>query len=468
MGCTVSSPDNQQLNNDSLSNGEADPFLNSKKANDIIDQQLMMNYKKERTQIKLLLLGTGESGKSTVLKQLQLLHHGGFSHKERTQYTQVIWADAIQSMKILIVQARRLGIELQCDDPIKYPQLFQCKKTVLNAKALDMIDAQKAGGSDFMNEYVLKYSERSEKKRQNKSTGKIHSFIAEDKTEAISEAEKEEDDADDDDEEDNDDNTFGDSKHETSSSGLGRNTMDENTYQQKRTVLANAIKTLWEQDLGIQQCFDRSNEFQLEGSAEYYFENIKNFSRIDYLASDVDILKGRIKTSGITETNFQINSREFKVLDAGGQRSERRKWIHCFEGITCVLFVVAVSEYDQMLFEDEKVNRMHESLLLFDRLCNSQWFSNTPFIIFFNKIDIFQEKIGKSPIRKYFPEYQGGSNDVNQGIKYFESLFASINRTNRPVYMHRTCATDTKSMKFILNAVTDLIIQQNLKKSGLF
>jgi len=156
------------------------------------------------------------------------------------------------------------------------------------------------------------------------------------------------------------------------------------------------------------------------------------------------------------------------VLDAGGQRSERRKWIHCFEGITCVLFVVAVSEYDQNLFEDEKVNRMHESLLLFDKLCNSQWFANTPFIIFFNKIDKFQDKIGRSPIRKHFPEYKGATNDVDQGLKYFESLFASINRSNRPIYMHRTCATDTKSMKFILNAVTDLIIQQNLKKSGLF
>lgn len=93
------------------------------------------------------------------------------------QYTQVIWVDAIQSMKILIVQARRLGIELQCDDPIKYPELFKHKKIVLASKALDMIDANKAGGSDFINEYVLKYSERSEKKRTNNSTGKIQSYI---------------------------------------------------------------------------------------------------------------------------------------------------------------------------------------------------------------------------------------------------------------------------------------------------
>ncbi|KAF0271526.1 hypothetical protein FOG51_02907 [Hanseniaspora uvarum] len=455
MGCVASAPEGT-FNQGYSGRGEQDPFLSSQKANDLIEQQLMMNYKKDRNQIKLLLLGTGESGKSTVLKQLQVLHHGGFSHQERMQYTQVIWVDAIQSMKILIVQARRLGIELQCDDPIKHPELFKHKKIVLASKALDMIDANKAGGSDFINEYVLKYSERSEKKRMTNSTGKIQSYIESDGDDDLSNGAK----TDSEDEKQNNSAYM--------SSRIGGSTMDQESYQQQRTILARSIKYLWENDIGIQQCFTRSNEFQLEGSAEYYFENIMNFSRIDYQATDMDILKGRVKTSGITETKFQINDREFKVLDAGGQRSERRKWIHCFEGITCVLFVVAVSEYDQNLFEDEKVNRMHESLLLFDKLCNSQWFANTPFIIFFNKIDKFQDKIGRSPIRKHFPEYKGATNDVDQGLKYFESLFASINRSNRPIYMHRTCATDTKSMKFILNAVTDLIIQQNLKKSGLF
>ncbi|XBW36749.1 hypothetical protein QEN19_002326 [Hanseniaspora menglaensis] len=453
MGCTSSSLVNQEYGNEMHNDQISDPFLIYKKNDNLIDQQLSMRYKKEKNQIKLLLLGAGESGKSTVLKQLQLLHHGGFTHKERSQYTQVIWTDAIQAMKILIVQTRRLCIDLDCDDPINFPELFDCKKVVLGSKALDMIDAQKAGGLEFLNEYVLKYSEKSERKRKSKSTGKIHSFIT-DKQDDLDSKDNEYD--------------FSDSNSEHIISPNSGNSMDEISYQQRRLALAKAIKTLWQQDRGIQQSLDRANEFQLEGSAEYYFENIINFARIDYLASDTDILKGRIKTSGITETDFQINSMEFKVLDAGGQRSERRKWIHCFEGITCVLFVVAVSEYDQMLFEDERVNRMHESLLLFDKLCNSQWFANTPFIIFFNKIDIFKEKIGKSPIRKYFPDYQGPSNDVDQGVKYFETLFGSINRSNRPVYMHRTCATDTKSMKFILNAVTDLIIQQNLKKSGLF
>jgi hypothetical protein len=41
------------------------------------------------------------------------------------------------------------------------------------------------------------------------------------------------------------------------------------------------------------------------------------------------------------------------MIDVGGQRTERKKWIHLFENVTCVLFLVAISEYDQALVEDE-------------------------------------------------------------------------------------------------------------------
>lgn len=126
-----------------------------------------------------------------------------------------------------------------------------------------------------------------------------------------------------------------------------------------------------------------------------------------------------------------------------------------------------MSEYDQMLFEDERVNRMHESIMLFDTLLNSKWFKDTPFILFLNKIDLFEEKVKSMPIRKYFPDYQGRVGDAEAGLKYFEKIFLSLNKTNKPIYVKRTCATDTQTMKFVLSAVTDLIIQQNLKKSGI-
>jgi GTPase SAR1 family protein len=62
-----------------------------------------------------------------------------------------------------------------------------------------------------------------------------------------------------------------------------------------------------------------------------------------------------VKTTGIVETNFTYKRLNIKLLDVGGQRSERKKWIHCFEGVTAILFCVALSEYDLFLAEDNEI-----------------------------------------------------------------------------------------------------------------
>ena len=49
------------------------------------------------------------------------------------------------------------------------------------------------------------------------------------------------------------------------------------------------------------------------------------------------------------------------MFDVGGQRSERKKWIHCFEGVTAIIFCVALSAYDLVLAEDEEMVRGPEA-----------------------------------------------------------------------------------------------------------
>ncbi|VDQ17466.1 unnamed protein product [Trichobilharzia regenti] len=107
--------------------------------------------------------------------------------------------------------------------------------------------------------------------------------------------------------------------------------------------------------------------------------------------------------------------------------------MHCFEGVTAILFIVAMSEYDLKLAEDQTTNRMHESLQLFDSICNSQWFVETSIILFLNKKDLFAEKIARSPLTVCFPEY-----------------------------------TDNNNIRVVFDAVIDVIIKSNLKDCGLF
>jgi len=106
----------------------------------------------------------------------------------------------------------------------------------------------------------------------------------------------------------------------------------------------------------------------------------------------------RVQTTGIHEHEFSIDNNIFRIVDVGGQRSERKKWIRCFEGVTCVVFVAAISTYDQVLFEDSETNRLHEALNLFEEVSNAEWFTKTSMILFLNKSDLYAKKIKKVPI----------------------------------------------------------------------
>eukprot|EP00835_Amoeboradix_gromovi_P002529 NODE_145_length_17646_cov_0.204536.p12 type:complete len:140 gc:universal NODE_145_length_17646_cov_0.204536:5335-4916(-) len=134
------------------------------------------------------------------------------------------------------------------------------------------------------------------------------------------------------------------------------------------------------------------------------------------------------------------------MFDVGGQRSERRKWIHCFEGVTMVIFVTSLSEYDQTLLEDARVNRMEESISLFDSVVNSRWFSRASMVVLLNKIDIFKEKLTIIPLKKFHPDFEGGE-DPSLACKYVMSKFSVVNRAKLKIYPHVTCACDTKNIK---------------------
>jgi len=78
-------------------------------------------------------------------------------------------------------------------------------------------------------------------------------------------------------------------------------------------------------------------------------------SLLSYLPTDQDILRSRVKTTGITEMTSKVRELMYKLFDVGGQQSEWKKWIHCFVNVTALVFLVSLSKCDQMLYEDESV-----------------------------------------------------------------------------------------------------------------
>uniref|UniRef100_A0A914VZD8 Uncharacterized protein n=1 Tax=Plectus sambesii TaxID=2011161 RepID=A0A914VZD8_9BILA len=156
-----------------------------------------------------------------------------------------------------------------------------------------------------------------------------------------------------------------------------------------------------------------------------------------------------------------------RVFDVGGQRSERRKWIHIFDDVNAIIFVCALSEYDQMLMEDDKTNRMHESLTLFTQVSNSELFgAKTAVMLFLNKKDLFAEKIKITPLTKTFPEYTGLSMYA-PAADFIQARFESVcQRRDRTLYVHRTCATDTNQVQLVLDGVMDMILSDIVEKLG--
>lgn len=342
--------------------------VEKKKASEAIEKQLEKDKLTLKNEVKMLLLGAGESGKSTILKQMKLIHDGGYNNDERESFKEIIFSNTVQSMRVILEAMERMGIQLANAD------------------------------------------------------NKPHAAVIEDLPNQIE----------------------GDSL---------------------APEIAAAIKALWV-DAGVQECFGRSREYQLNDSAKYYFDSIDRISLPDYMPDDQDVLRSRVKTTGITESTFHIGELVYRLFDVGGQRSERKKWIHCFENVTAIVFLVAISEYDQVLVEDETVNRMQEALTLFDSICNSRWFVKTSIILFLNKIDRFKDKLPKSPMNKYFPDYEGGDN-YDAACEYISGRFVSLNQSEvKQIYTHLTCATDTSQIKFVMAAVNDIIIQTNLRDCG--
>ncbi|KAF2760646.1 guanine nucleotide binding protein, alpha subunit [Pseudovirgaria hyperparasitica] len=340
-----------------------------RKRSQAIDRKLEEDSRRLRRECKILLLGSGESGKSTIVKQMKIIHQNGYTMEELALYRLTIFKNVID-----------------------------CAKSLIGAMRQFDIDPENPGNGELC-EYLMDY------------------------------------------------------------------TVDPDPEKPLDFKVGQAVSSLW-RDPCIPKVMEHSSEFYIMDSAPYFFEEVNRIASNDYIPVEADVLRARTKTTGIYETRFTMGQLSIHMFDVGGQRSERKKWIHCFENVTSIIFCVALSEYDQVLLEESSQNRMMESLVLFDSVVNSRWFMRTSIILFLNKVDLFKAKLARSPLGTYFPDYSGG-NDVNRAAKYLLWRFNQVNRAHLNLYPHLTQATDTSNIRLVFAAVKETILQNALKDSGI-
>ena len=304
--------------------------IRAKSTSNQIDMQIKKDAEMAKKQVKLLLLGAGESGKSTIAKQMKILHQDGFSEQERVNFKPVVYTNTVQSMVAIVKAMEALDISYSNDSCEE-----DGKKVVKTAAQMEEFDL---------------------------------------------------------------------------SGDVG-----------------DPLKLLWA-DEGIKECYERARKYQLNDSAGYYLDSLERLCASDYVPTEQDVLRTRVKTTEIIETSFEYKGLFFTLIDVGGQRSERKKWIHCFQDVTAIIFCVDMSAYDQVLVEDKETNKMQERLKLFESICNT------------------------------------GENEYNQAAEYVREQFEKQNKhaDTKEIYTHFTCATDTSNVRFVFDAVSDVRMRKLL------
>jgi len=221
------------------------------------------------------------------------------------------------------------------------------------------------------------------------------------------------------------------------------------------------IKTLWA-DAVVQETYTKANsKFMFNDSALYFLKSLDRISEPNYIPSVDDIVRCRLQTTAVHESTFHFEDLTFRMIDVGGQKTQRKKWLSFFEGVTAVIFCVAINEFDLNLREQRSQNRMMDSLMLFEDISNNQWFRNTAFLLFLNKIDLFKEKIQRVGLNSCFPDYQGGA-DYDAATNYIQQQFESRNHSPHPVFTHFTCAISTQSMSTVFKSVKEILLKRVL------
>jgi len=210
---------------------------------------------------------------------------------------------------------------------------------------------------------------------------------------------------------------------------------------------------------------------QIPTNSPYFWKMATAVAAENYEPSKDDIIQAKIRTIGIQETHFVFDSIKFMMVDVGGQRSERRKWLHCFSNITAVIFLTAIDEYDgKVLEEDNHTNRLLDSLSLFEKLSESSWFDEVPFILFKNKIDLFDAKIKNIPMDSIFDDFESvisenGQEKLSkreQALFYLTNKFKSRYRGNGLLFDFETNSTDEKVCDKVFQSITNNVLVKKL------
>lgn len=326
---------------------------------------------KAHSESKILILGTSNSGKSTLYRQMQIINTAGFSQDEKKSYKKILTDNIID-----------------------------CISTLLDCMECNPIEAEIDG-------LITEFRHLASGERWNLS-------------------------------------------------GC------------EETKLLKLSRQLWELPL-VKACFkEHSSKLECPESIAVLLEDLDGIAKDGSLPTHKQILHCRLKTTGVRALNFVHDNNFVQVIDVGGQRSERRKWMHYFDDVEVLLFCVAIDEYDMVLREDLATRAMDESVEVFKSVINSLWFRSKTIVVFLNKVDLLEKKVATSNLQSYYEDFKGDPRVTADVVEFIKRKYLRCNEhKNRKIFTFTTCATDTENISRVSRICFDSVLNKHLAMTGL-
>ncbi|TFK49487.1 G-alpha-domain-containing protein [Heliocybe sulcata] len=197
-----------------------------------------------------------------------------------------------------------------------------------------------------------------------------------------------------------------------------------------------------------------SNDIALQEQSGFFLNEVSRIASKDYVPTPEDILKARLQTMGVEEHRLIMETgqfttesgREWVIYDVGGSRGQRPAWAPFFDDVNAIIFLVPISAFNQTLSEDRSVNRLWDSFYLWQSICTNRILANVTIILLLNKVDALEAKLNSGiSFSKYVTSYKDSPNNVEAVSKYLKAKFSAIHRQHsnrtRKLHIHLTTAT---------------------------
>ncbi|EIN08754.1 G-alpha-domain-containing protein [Punctularia strigosozonata HHB-11173 SS5] len=267
-------------------------------------------------------------------------------------------------------------------------------------------------------------------------------------------------------------------KHEGKGRGKdARN--DEDDATEVLAVLRDDMKALWEDE--IVQAVLRQRRVRPQERAGFFLDDLDRIAQRDYEPSDDDVLRARLRTTGVQEHRLAFEeggflassiAPEWVIYDVGGCRTSRQTWLPYFEDLNAIIFLAPISCFDEWLAEDPRVNRLEDSFVLWKSICSTKLLQNVQLILFMNKVDLLTKKLQAGvEVNKYLPSFADRPLQTTAVVKYLRNKFRDILHQRSPsareFYGYPTSVIDTKATKDTIKSIRDGILLKQLRSTSL-